>query len=94
MVLGIVYWLIGGIMLGVLANGARLGLAVHRPDVPHGGWLTLGIGAVAALLGGALGAWLLGPPLSMPAALMVGVPGVAGVPWIAGRFKTDDDQME
>jgi len=25
---------------------------------------------------------------------MVGVPGVAGVPWIAGRFKTDDDQME
>jgi hypothetical protein len=94
MLLSIVYWLIGGIMLGGLANGARLGLPARRPDLPRGGWLTLGIGAGSALIGGLLGTWLLGSPLSTPAALMLGVVGAVAVPWIAGRVGRGKEQMQ
>jgi ABC-type xylose transport system permease subunit len=80
-------WLIGGIIMGTLANGARLSFHARWRMLPRGGWLLLGLGALAALVGGALGTWLSGPLFGLPWALWVaGVVVVVG-PWLWERIR-------
>jgi MFS family permease len=80
-------WLIGGIIMGALANGARLSFHARWRTLPHAGWLLVGLGALAALVGGAVGTWLSGPLFGWPWALWVaGVVAVAG-PWVWERIQ-------
>ena len=63
-------WLVIGVLLGALANGARLRPALWGKR----GWLImLGVGLVSALIGGWLGAWLFGLQYGTVTALWVGV---------------------
>jgi hypothetical protein len=76
-------WLALGLVVGVLGLGARL-----RPVVwGRWGWLiVMGIGALAALLGGWLGALLLGKLFGTPAALWVAILAVF-LPWLVERLR-------
>lgn len=80
-------WLIGGIIMGALAHGARLSLHARWRALPHSGWLMLGLGALAALVGGALGTWLSGPLFGWPWALWVAGVVVVVVPWLWERMR-------
>lgn len=82
MIMAVAIWLIGGIIVGGLANGARLSLPARRPSLPHGGWLSLGLGALAALAGGLLGTWLFGGLYALPTALWLAVAVTVAVPWL------------
>lgn len=70
-------WVVLGLLIGALANGAKL-----RPAMwGHRGWLAmLGLGALAALFGGWLGTWILGSLFATAAALWIAVLGVALLP--------------
>ena len=63
------FWIVLGVALGALANGARWGLRGRG----FAGWQatlgTLGIGATGALMVGWLGALVFGRPFGTPAAL-------------------------
>ena len=74
-------WLGIGLLIGLLACGARL-----RPGIWGGyGWLgMLAIGMVSALVGGWLGVWLFGPQFATMSALWIGVVGVC-LPWLLVR---------
>ncbi len=73
------FWLLIGLFIGALANAAKL-----RPSTwVHGGRLgMLGLGALAALLGGWLGTWLFGPLFATATAVWVAVLVVALWPWL------------
>jgi uncharacterized membrane protein YeaQ/YmgE (transglycosylase-associated protein family) len=80
-------WVVLGLLIGALANAAKL-----RPAVwARRGWLAmLGLGALVALLGGWLGAALLGLTFAWPTAIWCAVLGVALLPrlivwWSARR---------
>ncbi len=70
-------WMLLGLLIGALANAAKL-----RPTAwVRGGRLgMLGLGALVALLGGWLGAWVLGTLFATATALWVAVLGVALLP--------------
>lgn len=70
-------WVALGLLIGALANAARL-----RPAVWKGwGWLAMpGLGALTALLGGWLGTWLLSALFATATALWIAVLGVALLP--------------
>jgi hypothetical protein len=70
-------WLLIGLLIGALANAAKL-----RPAAwGRGGRLgMLGLGALVALLGGWLGTWVLGTLFATATALWVAVLGVALLP--------------
>lgn len=74
-------WFVLGILIGALANAARL-----RPASwdRHGWLLMLGVGALAALLGGWLGVLLLERTVATALALWVAVLGVT-LPWLVTR---------
>jgi uncharacterized membrane protein YeaQ/YmgE (transglycosylase-associated protein family) len=74
-------WFVLGILIGALANAARL-----RPTSwgRHGWLLMLGVGALAALLGGWLGVLLLERNIATALALWVAVLGVT-LPWLVTR---------
>lgn len=76
-------WLALGVLMGVLALAARL-----RPaSWGRQGWLLLlGVGALAALLGGWIGALLLGRLFGTPTALWVGILAVV-LPWLVERLR-------
>ncbi|HKB48984.1 MAG TPA: hypothetical protein VKC57_14870, partial [Ktedonobacterales bacterium] len=64
-----VAWVVIGVVLGALANGARLGLCA-RGFAGWGATLgTLGFGAIGAVIFGWLGVFLFGRPFGTPAAL-------------------------
>ncbi len=75
------FWFALGILIGALANAARL-----RPSSwDRQGWLLmLGVGALAALLGGWLGVLLLERNVATAMALWVAVFGVT-LPWLVKR---------
>lgn len=81
----VVVWALAGIAIGALVHAAQLGFRARAPRLPRPGLLTLGVGLVAALLGGLLGWWLFGRFFSTPMALWVGVVGATVTPWAAGR---------
>ena len=70
-------WLLIGLLIGALANAAKL-----RPAAwGRGGRLgMLGLGALVALLGGWLGTWLLGSLFATATAIWIAVLGVALLP--------------
>jgi hypothetical protein len=67
-------WVVLGLLIGALANAAKL-----RPAAwDRGGRLgMLGLGALIALLGGWLGTWLLGSLFATATAIWIAVLGVA-----------------
>jgi hypothetical protein len=71
------FWLLLGLLIGALANAAKL-----RPVAwDRGGRLALpGLGALVALLGGWLGTWLLGALFATATAIWIAVLGVALLP--------------
>jgi uncharacterized membrane protein YeaQ/YmgE (transglycosylase-associated protein family) len=76
-------WLVLGMLIGALANAAKL-----RPDAwTRRGWMAmLGIGALVALIGGWLGALLLGLTFAWPTAVWCAVLGVALLPRLIARW--------
>lgn len=83
------FWILLGIVLGALVNGARCGLRAR--DFP--GWRatlgTLGVGAAGALLFGWLGVLVFGVPFGTPTALWGGILAAVLTPWLLalGRDK-------
>jgi len=81
-------WVVLGMLIGVLANAAKL-----RPAAwGRGGWLALlGLGALVALFGGWLGTWMLGALFATATALWIAVLGVALLPrlisWCASLLR-------
>ena len=79
------FWLLIGLIIGALANAAKL-----RPA----SWVRgrrlgmLGLGALAALLGGWLGTWLFGTLFATPTAVWVAVLVVALLPWLIMKCNT------
>ncbi len=71
------FWLFIGLLIGALANAAKL-----RPAAwVRGGRLgMLGLGALVALIGGWLGTWLIGALFATATAIWVAVLGVALLP--------------
>ncbi len=70
------FWIVLGLLIGALANAAKL-----RPAWGRGGWLgMLGLGALVAVLGGWLGTWVLGTLFATATALWIAVLGVALLP--------------
>ena len=69
----IFYWLLSGLIVGLLANGARVGWAAHHSEVPYSALLTLSISTVAALAGGWAGTWLFGAFFSVPVAIWLSI---------------------
>ncbi len=76
------FWLLLGCLIGALANAARL-----RP-ASWGSLVPLGVGALAALLGGWLGTLLLGRYVATSVALWVAVVGVVLVSWLVRGMPT------
>lgn len=82
-------WLLIGLLIGALANAAKL-----RPTAwVRGGRLgMLGLGALVALLGGWLGTWVLGALFATAAAIWIAVLGIALLPrlivWCNARLHT------
>src|SRR5262245_7948366 len=76
-------WLLLGVIVGALALGARL-----RPASwgPRGQLIMLGVGAGAGLLGGWLGALVLGRLYGMMTALWIAVGVVVAAPWLSRRL--------
>ena len=84
------FWLLIGLLIGALANAAKL-----RPAAwVRGGRLgMLGLGMLVALLGGWLGTWILGSLFATATAIWIAVLGVALLPrliawgtnWLHGR---------
>ena len=83
MILLSLIWLALGVIVGALALAARL-----RPaSWGRRGWLLLlGVGALAALLGGWLGALLLGRLFGTPTALWVAILAVL-LAWLVARLR-------
>jgi uncharacterized membrane protein len=82
------FWVLIGLLIGALANAAKL-----RPAAwVRGGRLRLlGLGALITLLGGWLGTWLLGPLFATAVAIWIAVLGVALLPrlitWCQARLQ-------
>jgi hypothetical protein len=76
-------WLLLGGVSGALALGARL-----RPALwgPRGRLIMLGVGAAAGLLGGWLGALVLGRLYGTVTALWIAVLVVVTAPWLSTRL--------
>jgi hypothetical protein len=69
-------WLLVGVLIGVLANAAKL-----RPAWVRGGRVgMLGLGALLALLGGLVGTLLFGTLFATATAIWISVLGVALLP--------------
>src|SRR5262249_36191911 len=77
-------WLLLGSLLSALALGARLQPAYWGPR----GWLVLlGIGAAAGVLGGWIGALVLGRLNGTATALWVAALAVVAAPWLTTRLR-------
>ncbi len=82
-------WTVLGLIVGALGLGARLRPAAWGSR----GWLImLGLGVVAALAGGWLGALLLGRFFGTMAALWIAVVVVVAAPLLTGRATAEKAQ--
>jgi len=75
------FWIVIGLLIGSLANAARL-----RPSSwgRHGRLVMLGVGALAALLGGWLGVLLLERNIATAVVLWMAALGIT-LPWMVTR---------
>lgn len=78
------FWLLLGFIVAALGLAARLRPVSWRR---HGRLRVLGVGAVTALLGGWLGAFLFGRSFGAPMALWISVGAVAAAPWVVARTR-------
>ncbi len=78
------FWLALGVLVGAIGLAARL-----RPPswALHGHQRVLGLGALSALLGGWLGAFLFGRYIGTAMALWIAVGVVAATPWVVMRLR-------
>jgi hypothetical protein len=76
------FWILLGVALGALANGARWGLRSHGFAGLRATLGTLGAGAAGALLIGWLGVLILGRSFGTPAALWGGALACVLLPWL------------
>jgi hypothetical protein len=77
MLLAIASWIVAGIVVSALTNGARWGLANHNVTVPRPLLLTVGVGVAGALFGAIVGTVLVGPPFALAAGIFLG--GIASI---------------
>lgn len=85
------FWVLLGIIFGLLAQAARVGFSA-RGVAGWQGWLaTLGTGIVFALIGGWLGAQIWGRLFGTPTALWVGIIAVFVAPWLWARWRRSRD---
>jgi len=79
------FWLLIGLLIGALANAAKL-----RPAAwVRGGRLgMLGLAALVALLGGWLGTWVLSSLFATATAIWIAILGVALLPRLITWFTT------
>ena len=84
-------WVALGLIVGALGLGARL-----RPSAwgPRGWLIMLGLGIAAALVGGWVGAWLLGRFFGTMAALWIAVVVVVAAPLLTGREQAGNVNAE
>ena len=76
------FWLLVGVLIGILANAAKL-----RPVWIRGGRMgMLGFGALVALLGGWVGTLLFGTLFATATAIWITVLGVALLPRLSGWY--------
>jgi hypothetical protein len=80
-------WALLGALVGWLAHAARWGLGAYGLGDAHPGWWTLGLGAGAAFVGGALGWVFFGRFFSTPNALWVSALAVTLGPWLVARLR-------
>lgn len=85
----VLFWLVEGAVVGLLALGARL-----RPPSwgPRGQLILLAAGCGASLLGGLFGTLLLGRLQSPATALWVATAAVVAAPLVAARLATRTTQ--
>lgn len=85
------FWLILGLVVAMLGLAARL-----RPAswTQHGRLRVLGVGAVAALLGGWLGAFLFDRVFGTPMALWIAVAAMVATPWVVARVQARQGSRE
>jgi hypothetical protein len=79
------FWILLGVALGALANGARWGLRARGFVGWHATLGTLGIGAAGAVLVGWLGVYVFGRPFGTPAALWGGGLVAVLLPWLLAQ---------
>ncbi len=76
-------WLLLGLIIGALANAAKLRPLAWKQQ----GWLIMpGIGAIAALIGGWIGMLFVGQYFATGSAIWVAVLGVGVVPKLISRL--------
>jgi hypothetical protein len=80
-------WMNLGVILGALAQAARLGFSARGMRDANGWLATLAVGVGVTLVGGLLGTVLLGRLYGTPTALWVGILGVVLAPWLWARFR-------
>lgn len=81
-------WIVIGLIAGILAHAARLGFGARGMEGRSALLWTLGLGVVAALLGGFIAAFLLGRLFGTPTAIWVSILAVAAVPWVWQRTRS------
>jgi len=85
------FWLLLGVIFGLLAQGARLGFSARGVSGANGWLATLATGALLSLAGGWIGTLLLGRLFGTPTALWVGILGVVVAPWLWARYRRSRD---
>ncbi len=85
------FWVILGVVVGLLTQAARLGFSARGVSGANGWLATLGVGGLLSLAGGWLGTQLLGRLYGTPTALWVGILGVVLAPWLWARFRRSRD---
>jgi hypothetical protein len=81
------FWMLLGVIFGLLAQAARLGFSARGMSGANGWLATLATGALFALVGGWIGTYLFGRLFGTPTALWVGILGVVLAPWLWTRFR-------
>ncbi len=85
------FWILLGVIFGLLAQGARLGFSARGMSSAQGWLATLAVGILLSLAGGWLGTLLLGRLYGTPTAMWVGILGVVVAPWLWARFRRSRD---
>ncbi|HET8905838.1 MAG TPA: hypothetical protein VFN11_02610 [Ktedonobacterales bacterium] len=80
-------WMNVGVILGALAQGARVGFSARGMSRANGWLASLAVGVAFALLGGWAGTLLFGRLYGTPTALWVGILGVVVAPWLWARLR-------
>jgi hypothetical protein len=90
--LTLTFWLIWGLITGLLAMGAGLGKPLPRYSLWGNRLLFLGLALIGALIGGVLGTILFGLAISTPPAIVVAVVAVI-LPAVSSHLLSRDTHI-